>query len=465
MAEQSSKHNILVLIATSIGTIMNPLLASMIILAMPVIGGDFLVSARDLGWLTTAFLLANAICLVPATWFVDRIGYKKSYLIGSLIVCLGCFFSIFAWNYPVLLSFRIISGVGVSLLMVTALAILSRVFPKEKRGFIIGINTTMVYVGLTLGPLLGGLLTDAFGWQSIFVLMTPMVLISGILLFLFQKNEFTEPTFKFDLIGTIIYAAATFLLMYGLSTITDIGSPVLAAAGFALLILFIWYEKRKEHPVLHIGLFFKNKRFARSSFAALLNYAGAYGVVYMVSLYLQSVGEMSATEAGMIILFQPLVQVIVTPIAGKLSDKTDPKYLVTLGMVLTVIGLLCLSCLGFFATAVFWLITVSQILIGFGAALFSAPNTATIMNSVSKKEYSTASGIVSVVRQYGMLISTAVCMACISIIVGGTELLEPSVYGNFTSALQVAMLICAVLCIIGAFFSWFRGPVPEAEKE
>ena len=465
MAEQTSKNNILVLIATSLGTIMNPLLASMIILAMPVIGGDFLVSARDLGWLSTAYILANAICLVPASWVVDRIGYKKSYLIGSLIVVLSCFISIFAWNYPVLLTFRVLAGLGVSLIMVTGLAILTRIFPKEKRGFIIGINTTMVYVGLTLGPFLGGILTDAFGWQSIYILMVPLILISGIMVFFFLKTEFTEPTFKFDILGALIYAGATFLLMYGLSTITDFGSPVLAALGLALLILFIWYEKRKEHPLLHVGLFFKNKRFARSSYAALLNYAAAYGVVYMVSLYLQSVGELSATEAGMILLFQPLIQVIVTPVAGKLSDKIDPKILVTIGMVLTVIGLVCLSCLGLFSTAVFWLITVSQIIIGFGAALFSAPNTTTIMNSVPKKEYSTASGIISVVRQYGMLISTAICMACISVFVGSTEMLEPSVYGAFTHALQIAMLICAVLGIIGAVFSWFRGPVPETDDE
>jgi len=415
--------------------------------------------------LSTAFILTNAICLVPSSWFVGRVGYKKSYLIGSFIVAFACIFSIFAPNYPILLLFRVLAGMGVSLFMVTGLAIITRIFPKEKRGLVIGINTTMVYIGLTIGPFLGGLLTDAFGWKSLFIVMFPIIIVSGILVFIFQKIEFHEPTSKFDLFGAFLYALATFLLMYGLSTITELWGAILAIIGFVVLIFFIIYEQRKEYPVLHVKLFIKNKRFARSSFAALLNYASAYGVVYMVSLYLQSVGEMTSTQAGLILLFQPLIQAIITPIAGKLSDHMDPKILVTLGMSLTVVGLVTLSCVGFFSTAVFWLITLSQIIIGTGSAFFAAPNTLAIMNSVSKDEYSVASGIVSVVRQYGMLISTAICMASISIFIGGTAFLEPSVYQGFTHAFQVAMLICAVLGIIGIFFSWFRGPIMAGDEE
>ena len=455
----------LVLIATSTGAIITPLLSTMLILAMPEIGELFTVSARDLGWLSTAYILANAVCLVPGAWFVDKLGYKKSFITGCVICAIACTLAVFSPSYPFIILARVITGAGISLCMITSIAILTRIFPKNKRGFVIGINTTMVYAGLSIGPVLGGVLTEFCGWQSLFICVPPLVLAAALLMHFFLKEEFTEPVQKFDKLGTILYAVALIALMYGLSTITDTGSVFFVIAGLLLGAVFVFYELRVKAPILHIRLFFENRRFARSSYAALLNYAAAYSVTYMVSLYLQSVGELSATEAGMILLFQPLIQVIVTPVAGKLSDKIDPKILVTIGMVLTVIGLVCLSCLGLFSTAVFWLITVSQIIIGFGAALFSAPNTTTIMNSVPKKEYSTASGIISVVRQYGMLISTAICMACISVFVGSTEMLEPSVYGAFTHALQIAMLICAVLGIIGAVFSWFRGPVPETDDE
>lgn len=461
MSERFSSQQILILLATSIGAVMNPLLASMINLALPVIGTDFVVSAHDLGWMSTAFILANAICLVPGTRLVDRFGYKKSYIIGSLIVSAACVLSIFAPNYTVLIILRILSGVGISLVMITSLAILTRVFPKDKRGFIIGINTAMVYVGLSVGPVLGGVLTETFGWQSLFVLMAPLVLCSALMLFLFLKQEFTEPTPHIDKVGTILYGAGIFCLMYGLSTITETGSLFLAGAGVLLMIVFVWFELRQTYPILNVNLFFKNKRFARSSYAALLNYAAVYGVVYFVSLYLQSVGELTPIETGLIMLFQPLIQAVMTPIAGKISDKTDPKYLVTAGMSLTVVGVLLLAGLGFSPISAPHYIAVTQVFIGLGAALFAAPNTSAIMGSVKAAEYSTASGIVAVVRQIGMLMSMAVCMAAISVFVGGEELLGEGMHAEFLLAMQVAMTICAGFAAVGVLFSWFRGKNPE----
>ena len=457
MTEISKKQQYLILLATSLGVLMNPLLASMIILALPNIGTEFLVSARDLGWMSTAYILSNAICLVPGAWIVDKVGYRKSFIAGTIIVAVTCLFAVFAPNYPALLASRIVSGLGVSLLMITSLAILSRIFPKEKRGFVIGINTTMVYVGLTLGPFLGGILTETLGWKSLFLLMGPLVFFSGILLFVCMKTEFTIPVKKFDFVGAILYAVSMFLLMYGLSTITDAGSVFLAGAGLILFAIFVWYELRNTHPLLHVRLFFENKRFARSSYAALLNYAAVYAVTYMVSLYLQSIGHLNAAEAGMIMLFQPLLQVIATPIAGKISDKVDAKYLVTAGMILTIFGLVFLSGLGLSMTNVAGYIMITQVFIGLGAALFSAPNTSTIMSSVSPAEYSMASSVVSVVRQVGMLISMAVCMATISFFVGGTDMLGPDMYAQFVEALRVSMLISAGLAVVGVFFSWFRG--------
>ena len=165
----------------------------------------------------------------------------------------------------------------------------------------------------------------------------------------------------------------------------------------------------------------------------------------------------------MIMLFQPLIQVVATPVAGKISDKIDAKYLVTAGMILTIVGLLILSGLGLSMTNVAGYIMITQVFIGLGAALFSAPNTSTIMGSVAPAEYSMASSVVSVVRQVGMLISMAVCMAAISLFVGSTDMLGPSMYEEFVEALRVSMLISSGLAVIGVFFSWFRGTVP-AEK-
>ena len=156
----------------------------------------------------------------------------------------------------------------------------------------------MVYIGGTVGPALGGTLTELFGWRSPFLLIIPLVLLSGILLSLFMKTEFTVPVRKFDGIGAVLYALAMFALVFGITTITDSGSLLIAGIGLLLFFVFIWYEMRKENPLLRVRLFAENKRFARSSYAALLNYAAIYAVTYMVSLYLQSVGQLSAAETG-----------------------------------------------------------------------------------------------------------------------------------------------------------------------
>ncbi len=441
------------------GSLLNPMIATMVILALPAIGLEFGVSARDLGWMSTAFILATAILLVPASRLVDSIGYKKSYIIGGLIVVVSCFFSIFTPDYTTLIILRIIAGMGSAFVMITGLAILTRVYPANKRGMFIGVNTAMVYVGASMGPIIGGFLTEYAGWRSLFLLMIPLLLISAILMVIFLKQEFKNPWKFFDIKGTILYAAAIFCTMFGLSTITDNGSLFLAIAGVILFVIFIWYERRVKEPVLHVDLFFKNKRFARSSYTALLNYGCTYGAVYMVSLYLQSVGELSAVEAGFIIFFQPLIQAVMTPIAGKLSDHFDPRYLVTFGMALSAIGVILLAGLGL--TSAVSYIAITQVFIGLGSALFSAPNTNAIMSAVPQKEYSSASSIVAVMRQLGMILSMAICMAAISIFVGGLNMLGPDMYPQFVQAQQVSMLVCSGLAVIGIFFSWFRGKAPE----
>jgi len=452
----------MILFATSMGAFLNPMIATMVILALPAIGLEFGVSARDLGWMSTAFILATAILLVPASRLVDSIGYKKSYIIGGIIVVVSCFFSVFAPDYTILIILRIIAGMGSSFIMITGLAILTRVYPLNKRGMVIGINTAMVYVGASMGPIIGGFLTEYTGWRSIFLMMIPLLLISAALMIIFLKQEFKNPGKSFDFKGTILYGAAIFCTMYGLSTITDNGSLFLAITGACLIVIFMWYERKVAEPVLHVNLFFKNKRFARSSYTALLNYGCTYGAVYMVSLYLQSVGALSALEAGFIIFFQPLIQAIMTPIAGKLSDRFDPRYLVTFGMALSAIGVTLLAGLGL--TSAVSYIAITQVFIGLGSALFSAPNTNAIMSSVPQDEYSSASSIVAVMRQLGMILSMAVCMAAISIFVGGLDMLGPNMYPEFVQAMQISMLVCAGLAVIGILFSWFRGSAPEASE-
>lgn len=460
MAVMDFRTRRLILFATSIGSFLSPLIGSMIILAMPVIGTAFAVSARDLGWLSTIFILANAIFLVPAARLSDMFGYKRMYLLGAGIVAVSCGFSVFAPTYLILLVLRVAAALGTSFLMINGLAILARVYPAMERGMAFGVNTAMVYIGASAGPVLGGFLIGAFGWHSVFLVMVPLAVVAAVPMWRFFREEITFLSGKpFDIRGTVLYAAAMLCTMYGLSTLPDVFSLLLTAAGVLLMAVFVRYELRLPFPVLNVKLFFSNRRFARSSYAALLNYGCTYGSVFFVSLYLQSVGQLTAGHAGLIIFFQPLIQAIMTPIAGRLSDRVDARYIVTAGMLFSATGVLLLT--GLDLSADLHYISIIQVFIGLGSALFAAPNTNAIMASVSEAEYSTASGMVAVMRQSGMIISMAVCMSAISIYVGGTDLLGPEMYPEFLTAMRVSMLVCAGFAFVGVLFSWFRGEAGE----
>lgn len=454
------RTNRLILFATSIGAVLSPLIGSMIVLAMPEIGVAFGVVARDLGWLSTIFILANAIFLIPASRLSDMMGYKRSYLLGAVIVGVACGLSVVAPTYGVLLVLRVVAACGTSFLMVTGLAILSRVYPPRERGAAFGVNAAMVYVGASAGPVLGGVLTDVFGWRSVFAVMVPMAVVAGVLMWWFFRDEVRfAGEGRFDVFGTVLYAAGMFCTMFGLSTLPSLVSAGLVVAGAVVMVVFVWYELRVLSPVLRVRLFFVNRRFARSAYAALLNYGCTAGSVFFVSLYLQSIGQLSPVHAGMVIFFQPLIQAVMTPVAGKVSDRVDPQYIVTGGMLLSMVGVLLLAGLGLETDLQY--IMVAQVCIGLGSALFVAPNTNAIMGSVQASEFSAASGIVAVMRQAGMAISMAVCMSAITIFEGGDDMLGPEMYPDFLEALQVSMVFCAGLAVVGVLFSWFRGDAAE----
>lgn len=262
--------------------------------------------------------------------------------------------------------------------MVTGLAILSRVYPPRGRGTAFGVHAAMVYVGASAGPVLGGVLTDVFGWR-------------------FFRDEIRgRSEGRFDVVGTVLYATGMFCTMYGLSTLPDLGSAGLTVAGLGVMVMFVWYELRVFSPVLRVRLFFTNRRFARSAYAALLNYGCTAGSVFFVSLYLQSIGQLSPVHAGMVIFFQPLIQAVMTPVAGRVSDRVDPRYIVTGGMLLSMVGVLLLAGLGLELDLQY--IMVAQVCIGLGSALFVVPNTNAIMGSVQVSEFSAAAGIVAVMR-------------------------------------------------------------------
>lgn len=450
------------LLATSIGTLCTPLMSTMMNLALVHIGSEFGVGSRDLAMVNTIFLLASVAAMVPAARLASLYGMKKVFASGLIIMMVCALLAVFSPSFTFLLLMRFLLGVGSACVIVTGIAMVTYVFPLSRRGWAIGVNTTSVYLGLALGPTVGGILSDAAGWRSLFVAVIVIAGLALVGLLLFRREVVPTPGGRMDWPGAALWAATILVLMYGVINVTYVWGPVLVVIGLVLLLITSRYLARRDQPVLETKIF-HNRLFSRSCIAAFMNYAVCYAGSFFQALYLQSIGDLTATEAGLLMLVQPAVQVLLTARFGALSDRlSDKRLLPTAGMAVTAAGAALFLCYG--TVCSFPLVVFQMVLLGLGIALFSAPNTTVIMSSVPLELRGEASGMVAVVRQTGMMIAMGIAMACIAVIMGSTDNLGPAMYGMFVTTIRLTFAISLVLAVIGAIASWTRGGDPLADK-
>ncbi len=445
------------LLVTTVGAFITPFMGSSIAIGLPSIGDELHMDAILLGWVSTTYLLAAVMFLVPIGRIADIYGRKKIFTYGMLTYTIASALSATSTSAAMLISFRILQGIGGAMIFSTAVAILTSVFPPQDRGRVLGINVAAVYIGLSLGPFAGGLLTQYLGWRAIFWANVPLGLMVIALIFWKLKGEWAEARGeKFDVAGSIMYSLMLLAIMYGFTMLPDIIGVVLILAGAAGFVAFIRWETKVKSPVLDIGLFKNNTVFALSNVAALINYSATFAVGFLLSLYLQYVKGLSPQNAGLVLVAAPVVQAIFSPFAGRLSDKIEPRIVASAGMGLTVIGLIFFIFLGK-ATSL-WFIIAGLMILGLGFALFSSPNTNAVMSSVDRKSYGVASATLSTMRQIGMTFSMGMVMLIFGIYIGRVQI-TPEYYAAFISSVNMVFIISAVLCFGGIFASLARGKV------
>ncbi|MCK9277808.1 MAG: MFS transporter [Methanoculleus sp.] len=249
-----------------------------------------------------------------------------------------------------------------------------------------------------------------------------------------------------------------FAVMYGFSNLPDLVGVAAILAGVALFVVFYAWETKVESPVLDIRLLTSNRAFALSNLAALINYGATFAVGFLLSLYLQVVRGLDPGAAGLVLITQPVVQALFATPTGRLSDRVEPRYVASAGMGLTAVGLALLTLLT--ATTPMVYIVASLVLLGFGFALFSSPNTNAVMTSVDRSLYGLASGMLATMRTTGMMFSLGVATVTFALFIGTTQI-GPEVQEPFMTSLRVAFTIFAVLCTLGIFASLARGRVRE----
>ncbi|MFC1859572.1 MFS transporter [Thermodesulfobacteriota bacterium] len=443
------------LIVATVTSFMGPFLISAVNVALPAIQEEFSVDAVLLSWIATSYLLAVAVFLVPVGKIADIYGRKKIFLAGLIVYVSASFVAVLARSVQALIFYRIFQGLGAAMFVTTGMAIVTSIFPLERRGRAIGIYVAAVYIGLSTGPFIGGILTQQFGWRSIFLFVLPFGLASIGLTLKHLKGEWADARGeKFDLLGSIIYSLAIISLVYGASLLPDAWAVYLMAIGILGLFAFVWLELKVSVPVFEVRLFQNNRLFTFSSLAALINYAATFAVTFLLSLYLQYIKNLSPQNAGIILMAQPVVMAFFSPFAGRLSDKIEPRVLASTGMGITVLGLTHFIFLGPQTSTI--LIIATLIMLGFGFAIFSSPNMNAIMSSVEKKYFGIASGTVATMRLLGQMASMAVATVIFAIFIGRSEI-SPHNFDMFLKSMKIIFLIFSILCTAGIFFSLSRG--------
>jgi EmrB/QacA subfamily drug resistance transporter len=446
-----------VLLVTTMASFVFPFMGSAVNIALPRLGEELSLDAVTLGWITTAYLLSSAILLVPFGRIADIYGRKKIFTCGIVIFTLASLLSGMANSATMLISCRVLQGIGGAMIAGTAVALLTTVFPANERGKVLGITIAAAYIGLSLGPVLGGLLTQHLGWRSIFFLNVPLGLVVIGFTLLKVRGEWTGAKGeRFDFAGSVIYSLGLVALVYGFTLLPAMLGVGLIVGGAIGLSAFTRWEMRTKSPVLDISLFKNSKAFTFSNLAALINYSATFAITFLISLYLQYVKGFNPASAGLILVAMPAMQAIFSPLAGRLSDRIEPRLIASAGMALTTIGLIIFVFLS--EETSLELIIGNLILMGFGFALFSSPNTNAVMSSAPKTAYGVASATLATMRQVGMVFSMGVAMLMFTLYIGRVQI-TPEYYLLFQQSMKTSFIIFAVLCFGGIFASLARGKV------
>ncbi len=452
---QSDANRRSALVIAVLSSFMTPFMGSAVNIALPSIGREFKADAVLIGWVITGYLLASAVALVPFGRAADIVGRRKLFMIGMGLFTLAALLSALSGSVVQLILCQMLLGVGSAMIYGTSMAILVSVYPSHERGKALGIAVASVYIGLSVGPFLGGILTQQLTWRSVFLAMVPMGLIILSLVALRLKGEWADAAGEpFDWRGAVIYAVAIICLMYGISSLAQFRAFWLVPVGCAALWAFVRLQIRNEYPVFEMALFQANRVFAFSSLAAFIHYGATFAMAFLLSLYLQHVKGLDPREAGLVLMAQPVVMALFSPLAGRLSDRIEPRIVATIGMGITTLCLFLFA--GIQDHTGLSAITGLLGFLGFGYALFTSPNTNAVMSSVEKRHYGIASGSVGTMRLLGMVFSMGIATLLFSVFLGHVQITE-SVFPLFMKSVRTAFILFGCLCLAGTFASLIRG--------
>ncbi len=459
----------LMLFSVAMGTFMAALDASVVNIAAPAIRDYFEVPLGTVQWVITAYLIAVSSGLLFFGRLSDIYGQKKVYISGFAVFTAGSALCGLSNSALMLIALRVVQAVGAGMMFSTNSAIITNYIPAQRRGRAFGVNAMAVAVALSTGPVLGGALTGALGWQSIFYINIPVGIIGIALAVMFIPKDEKKPYSSLDIPGALLIFAALFLLLLPLERLAQGMEPLIAAgmmlAGAAFAVVFVLHERKDKDPLMPLTLF-RSRVFSASLAASLLNYTAQNIMIFLVPFYFQSLRFFSPAKSGLLYIPMPLTMLLVAPAAGYIADRHDTRLLSSAGMAVMACGLFMLSFLT--VATPLWYIVLAMAVTGLGSGMFQTPNNSAVMTHAPRSGRGVASGMLATARNIGMMTGVGLSGALFSLFSGGADMQSPGAANEaaFVYALKMTFLAASGVAIAAMAASLTKGRVnPAGLKE
>ncbi|MCK9582359.1 MAG: DHA2 family efflux MFS transporter permease subunit [Endomicrobiales bacterium] len=396
-----------VLVNIMIGTFIAVLDSTIVNVGLPDIMASFGTSIDKIEWVITAYMLAFGIVLPACGWVADHIGYKRTYFIALGIFTLGSFLCGLAWNETSLITFRVIQGIGAGFIMPVGMAIVMREFPARQRGMALGFWGIAAAASVSFGPLIGGYLIDNVSWQAIFDVNVPIGIFGMLATWVIQREYRSESVRDFDFWGFFSMAVFLTSLLLALSegnaswnTGGWSSNFILSCFAISLIgfVVFIFVEMNAKHPFVDLKLF-KNFNFGVTNIILFIFGLSMFGSTFLLPLYLQNALGYTAYQSGLVFLPVGILQGMISPISGIMSDKLDARIPAITGIILLTLSFFLNNSLSLFSEHT--QIMIPLYLRGLAMGLLFTPLSSLALSGISKHQMAQASGLFNVIRQIG----------------------------------------------------------------
>jgi len=447
-----------VLMAIGIGTFMTALDTSVVNTILPLIGASSGSAVASVEWVVTIYLLLLSGLLLSFGRLGDLRGHKPVYILGFGVFMVSSALCGLAPSVPVLVACRALQAVGGAMLAANSPAILTKSFPTNQRGRALGLQATMTYLGLTVGPSLGGWLAEQFGWRVVFYINVPVSLAAVILSLKYVPGDaVTQQSEHFDFAGASVFLGGLSALLLGLNQGHRWGwaSPqvlALLSGALALLGVFVLIERRVAHPMLDLSLF-ERPQFSLSVVSAVLNYICVYSCIFLLPFYLIEGRGFSPGEAGLLLTAQPIIMALVAPLSGSISDRIGARLPGAVGMGGLSAGMFLLSRLGPHSPQ--GEIILALAVVGLGTGTFISPNNSALMGAAPRHRQGIAAGILATARNFGMVLGVGLAGAIFTTVLSHPP--DVAAIPPLFLATRASFLVTAGLAAGGVITTLVRG--------